>query len=41
MASGDVRPVIGRRVRFDDLPAALDEMDRRATVGRTIVEIGG
>jgi len=37
---GEIRPVIGDRVRFEDLPAALDEMDRRATVGRTIVEIG-
>jgi NADPH:quinone reductase len=36
---GKIRPVIGKRVQFDDLPSALDEMDRRATVGRTIVEI--
>jgi NADPH2:quinone reductase len=37
---GEIRPVIGNRVPFKDLPAALDEMDRRATIGRTIVEIG-
>jgi NADPH2:quinone reductase len=36
----DIRPVIGNRVPFADLPAALDEMDARTTVGRTIVEIG-
>jgi NADPH2:quinone reductase len=39
LARGEIRPVIGHRVEFEDLPAALDEMDRRATVGRTIVEI--
>ena len=37
---GEIRPVIGHRVRFEDLPAALDTMDRRATLGRTIVEMG-
>jgi NADPH2:quinone reductase len=36
---GGIRPVIGSRVPFEDLPAALDAMDQRATVGRTIVEI--
>jgi NADPH2:quinone reductase len=40
LARGEIHPVIGDRVRFEDLPTALDEMDRRATVGRTIVEIG-
>jgi NADPH2:quinone reductase len=37
---GEIGPVIGSRVRFEDVPTALDEMDRRATVGRTIVEVG-
>jgi len=37
---GEIHPVIGNRVPFENLPAALDEMDRRATIGRTIVEIG-
>jgi len=37
---GEIRAVIGNRVRFEDVPAALDAMDRRATTGRTIVEIG-
>jgi NADPH2:quinone reductase len=36
---GAIRPVIGDRVPFEALPAALDEMDRRATLGRTVVEI--
>jgi NADPH2:quinone reductase len=36
---GRIRPVIGTRVQFEELPAALDEMDRRNTVGRTVVEI--
>jgi NADPH2:quinone reductase len=36
---GKIRPVIGNRVQFEDLPVALDEMDRRATVGRTVVEM--
>ena len=36
---GKIRPVIGARVPFEDLPAALDEMDQRATVGRTIIEV--
>jgi NADPH2:quinone reductase len=36
---GDISPVIGNRVRFDELPFALDKMDRRTTVGRTVVEI--
>jgi NADPH2:quinone reductase len=37
--AGTVRPVIGNRVPFADLPKALDEMEGRATVGRTIVEL--
>lgn len=41
LEGGQIRPVIGKRVPFDDLPAALDEMDRRETVGRTIVELVG
>ncbi|MCU1460498.1 MAG: alcohol dehydrogenase [Acidimicrobiales bacterium] len=36
---GAIRPVIGARVPFEALPAALDEMDGRTTVGRTLVEL--
>jgi NADPH2:quinone reductase len=35
--AGSIRPVIGRTVPFAELPAALDEMEDRKTVGRTIV----
>jgi NADPH2:quinone reductase len=35
--SGAVRPVIGREVPFDQLPAAVDAMAKRETTGRTIV----
>jgi NADPH2:quinone reductase len=34
-----VRPVIGRTVSFNDLPAAMDAMASRATTGRTIVMV--
>ncbi len=36
----EVRPVIGRRVRFAELPAAFDAIERRETVGRTVVRLG-
>jgi NADPH2:quinone reductase len=31
-----VKPVIGRVVDFEEIPAAIDAMARRETVGRTI-----
>ena len=34
--AGDVRPVVGRVIGFEELPAALDAMARRDTVGRTV-----
>jgi NADPH2:quinone reductase len=34
-----VRPVIGRVVDFEELPAALEAMANRETVGRTIVKV--
>ena len=34
--AGDVRPVIGKVVGFDDLPAAMEAMAERETVGRVI-----
>lgn len=37
--SKEVRPVIGRVVEFDEIPAAIDAMARRDTVGRTIALI--
>jgi NADPH2:quinone reductase len=34
-----VKPVIGRVVPFDDLPAAMESMAQRETIGRTIVKL--
>ena len=39
--SGAVRPVVGQVVDFEALPAAVDAMARRATVGRTVVTVAG
>jgi NADPH2:quinone reductase len=33
---GGVRPIVGRTVPFADLPAALDAMERRDTIGRVV-----
>jgi NADPH2:quinone reductase len=38
LAAGRIRPDIGRVVGFADLPAALDDMEDRKTIGRTVVE---
>src|SRR5262249_27261174 len=35
--AGTIKPVIGQVVDFDDVPAAIDAMANRETVGRTIV----
>ena len=35
--AGKIRPIIGRTVDFSDLPAALDDMEDRKTIGRTVV----
>jgi NADPH2:quinone reductase len=37
LEAGRIRPVIGRTVSFAEVPAALDEMEDRKTVGRTVV----
>jgi NADPH:quinone reductase len=37
LAAGKIRPVIGRTVSFAEVPAALDDMEDRKTVGRTVV----
>jgi hypothetical protein len=34
-----VKPVIGRVVDFETLPAAIEAMANRETVGRTIVKL--
>ena len=34
-----IKPVIGRVVEFEELPAAMEAMANRQTVGRTIVKL--
>ncbi len=36
IGSGAVRPVIGRTIRFEEIPAAIEAMANRETVGRTV-----
>jgi NADPH:quinone reductase len=38
-AAGTLRPIVGREVAFADLPAALDAMEQRQTIGRTVVRL--
>ncbi len=37
LAQGRISPVVGRVASFRELPSALDEMETRATIGRTVV----
>ena len=37
LAAGKIRPVIGKTVSFAEVPTALDDMEDRKTVGRTVV----
>ncbi|HEX5268403.1 MAG TPA: zinc-binding dehydrogenase, partial [Acidimicrobiales bacterium] len=37
VAAGRVRPVVGATVGCEDLPAALEAMEERRTIGRTVV----
>ena len=39
LAQGRIKPFVGRVVGFEELPAALDEMDQRLTMGRTVVRV--
>ena len=36
---GAVRPVVGQRARFADLPAAFDAVIDRTTIGRSVIEL--
>ena len=38
---GAIRPVIGQRASFADLPAAFDAVIRRETIGRSVIELDG
>jgi NADPH2:quinone reductase len=40
LAAGSIRPVVGQEIDFADLPAALDAMEERKTVGRVVVHLG-
>ena len=40
VTSGQVRPIVGLDVPFDELPTALDAMEQRRTVGRIVVRVG-
>ena len=35
--AGTIRPVIGRQIDFADVPAQLEALERRETIGRTVV----
>ncbi len=37
LAGGAIRPIVGRTVPFDGLAQALDDMESRTTIGRTVV----
>ena len=41
LRAGTIHPVIGRVADFEELPAALDEMEDRRTTGRTVVRAIG
>lgn len=38
LEAGSIRPIVGKRVAFTDLPVALEEMEQRATIGRVVIE---
>jgi NADPH:quinone reductase len=38
--AGKIRPVVGRRVGWDEVPAAYEALEHRRTLGRTVVELG-
>jgi hypothetical protein len=40
-AKGALRPVVGRRVAFEEAGAALEAHARRETWGRTVVMVNG
>jgi NADPH2:quinone reductase len=39
IARGDCRAVVGREVPFNEIPSALEALEQRATVGRTIAHV--
>jgi NADPH2:quinone reductase len=39
VATGAIRPVIGRRITMEEVAAALDDHEQRRTTGRTVVDL--
>ena len=39
LGRGAIRPVIGQRARFADLPAVFDAVMNRTTIGRSVIEL--
>jgi len=39
VARGAMRSVVGRRIRIDEVGAALEDHEQRRTTGRTVVEV--
>lgn len=37
LAEGRIRPIVGQTVSFSDLPEALEALEQRKTIGRTVV----
>jgi NADPH2:quinone reductase len=35
--AGDIKPIVGRTITFDEIPTAIEAMANRETIGRTIV----
>ena len=40
LRAGRIRPLVGKTVRFEELPGALEQMEERATIGRVVVQTG-
>ena len=41
LAAGDLRAIVDREVPFAELPAAVEAMERRDTIGRVVVRVKG
>ena len=39
IARGECRAIVGREVTFDEIPAALEALEQRTTVGRTVARV--
>jgi NADPH2:quinone reductase len=37
LAAGQIRPIVGRAVAHTELPSELERMERRETMGRTVL----